>query len=573
MLNHVSRKIGLSSQFAINAHTPHIERIGAYVWHILPAGITCFGRDGLAIDKWLASSKTHSVKSGTQRTICRVVLPAGAVVIKQSRINTPRAWAREILRPAKARLEFENAMALRELGLPAAEPLAWGSRHSRLPGESILITRSIDAGHPLDRFLETTPLRSALRQRIAVELGKLLANMHDVGVAHPDPHPGNLLVETAGGVPQFTLLDVHAVRFGAPLTVRERIDNLVLFSRWFQLRATRADRLRFWQAYRDTATAGVAIPRILAVEVERRTSVSNQRFWNGRFARYCRTNRLFKRQKGHRTAGHAVRDLEPAFFERLLTDPDYPFREANVVVRKDSRSSTVIEWTVATKDGPRTWIYKRFRVKSALALLKNRLRASPAMRSWLYGQNLLERWLPTARPLCVIERKRFGGSAEGYSLFEKVPDALDLVEAVARLPNFDANMQFRIKSGWASALGRLIRTLHDRQVSHRDLKAPNILLQNARTRPLDAVPVLIDLVGVVPGREVPRKVRIRDLARLNASFIGNPLVTRTDRLRVLRAYQVWALYGKVEWKAVWRAIEIATRAKREKNAKSGRPLS
>jgi len=573
MLSHVSRKIGLSSQFAINAHTPHIERIGAYIWHILPAGITCFGRDGLAIEKWLASSKTHSVKSGTQRTICRVVLPAGSVVIKHSRINTPRAWVREILRPAKARLEFENALALLELGLPAAQPLAWGSRHSRLPGESILITRSIDAGHPLDRFLETTPVKCKLRQRIAVELGKLLANMHDVGVAHPDPHPGNLLVEIDSGMPHFRLLDVHAVRFGVPLTVRERVDNLVLFGRWFQLRATRADRLRFWQAYRDTATAGVAIPRILAVEVERRTSVSNQRFWNGRFARYCRTNRLFNCQKGNGTTGYAVRDLEPELFERLLADPDSPFREANVVVRKDSRSSTVIEWTVATKDGMRTWIYKRFRVKSALALFKNRLRASPAMRSWLYGQNLLERWLPTARPLCVIERERFGSPAEGYLLFEKVPDALDLVEAVASLPKYDVCVQLQIKSAWASALGRFIRTLHDRQVSHRDLKAPNILMQNARTMPLEAVPVLIDLVGVVPGREVPQSVRVRDLARLNASFISNPLVTRTDRLRVLRAYQGWALYGKAEWKAVWRAIEIATSVKREKNARSGRPLS
>ena len=83
------------------------------------------------------------MKENHQRTILRVELPEGAVFVKRIRANTPRAWWREILRPPKARLEFENALALRERGLPAVEPLAWGTADSHWPGESFLVTRAL----------------------------------------------------------------------------------------------------------------------------------------------------------------------------------------------------------------------------------------------------------------------------------------------------------------------------------------------------------------------------------------------------------------------------------------------
>jgi hypothetical protein len=113
--------------------------------------------------------------------------------------------------------------------------------------------------------------------------------------------------------------------------------------------------------------------------------------------------------------------------------------------------------------------------------------------------------------------------------------------------------------------------MHDRQVSHRDLKAPNVLMAGAD--PLAAEPVLIDLVGVETGRPVPEATRVRDLARLNASFLDSPIVSRTDRLRCLRAYLAWGLHGKGDWKSWWKWVGQATRAKAERNARVGRPLA
>jgi hypothetical protein len=77
------------------------------------------------------------------------------------------------LRPAKARLEFENARTLAERGIAAVEPLAWGHRDSAWPGESFLITRAEETAKPFlefaARILPTFPAskQTAARRQIA----------------------------------------------------------------------------------------------------------------------------------------------------------------------------------------------------------------------------------------------------------------------------------------------------------------------------------------------------------------------------------------------------------------------
>ena len=176
-----------------------------------------------------------------------------------------------------------------------------------------------------------------------------------------------------------------------------------------------------------------------------------------------------------------------------------------------------------------------------------------------------------ARQLEAMPRRRmtYRGRlipAEGYLLTEKVPEAVGLPEAVraTRDPSL-----IRI---WAVRLARIIRQMHDRGVSHRDLKAPNIMLQYALTEPTQATPVLIDLVGVrASSAAVPFARRAKELARLNASFLHRPHITRTERLRFLLAYLragVW----EMDWKKWWRAVSSATLAKVEKNRRAKREL-
>lgn len=142
--------------------------------------------------------------------------------------------------------------------------------------------------------------------------------------------------------------------------------------------------------------------------------------------RCLKTNRYYQRIHSPTVSGHAVTDLDPAALAQLLADPDAPFQRPDVILLKNSRSSTVAEWQVRVHGELRPVIYKRFRITAGSDPWVNRLRLSPALRSWVWGQGLRERQLPTARPLAVLHRRRRGLCYEGYLLTEKIPDAVDL---------------------------------------------------------------------------------------------------------------------------------------------------
>lgn len=513
---------------------------------------------------WLRDGHAEIVKHNPQRTVYRVRLPDLVLYWKRTRMTGLRAWARQLLRGSKAKLEFDRARELLQRGIATVEPIAWAGP-IWLPSESHLLTRELGDTQPLAECLPGFADYPTRRRHLAEELGRYFAHLHAVGVAHPDPHPGNILVHLDDDdLPHFHLLDLHAVRIGKPLRWREARENLILFNRWFVMRASRADRLRFWRAY-QLAADPLMLPRDgdgTARELEEATAASNQRLWRSRDRRCVPIrgqNRYFRRVKSSSSVGFAVQDLPEDVLAPLLADPDSPFRDPGSTLIKDSRSSTVVEWPIPSADGPRSVIYKRYRVTSRWEGVRHLVRRPPCIQAWILGHALLQRGLPTARPLMVLLRRRHGLRWEGYLLSEKLESAIDLRQAVvSESPAAIRRMSMR--------LATTLRVMHDRSISHRDLKAANILLTPTG-------PHLIDLDGARVVSRAGFGIRIRNLARLAASFHDSRRVSRSDKLRFLLDYCNANLHGRGDWKIWWRAIEREVARKVARNRRNGRILA
>jgi hypothetical protein len=581
-------------------------------WEVLPEHRDrLLGQDGLRLEEWLAAGQAQAVKQGPHRTVHHVRLADLDFYVKHYPLPDLRAWMRQLVRPSKARGEYLNALHVAERGVPTFVPLGMGEQHTLWgPGESFLITRTLEATEPLNTFLEVTWLqlpaarRARLAPRLAATLGCLLAKMHDAGIYHTDLHAGNLLIRVQpDDQPVLFLIDLHAVSLRGPLDWPTARENLVMLNRWFSLRVNRSDRLRFWQAYcrlrrncpglkhiRTAAGAfesrGILTRQLaLARDLEQRTCESNVGFWLRRDRRCVEDNRAYRRIRTDDIAGYAVTDLDVEVLRSLAADPDEPFGRSGIRLLKDSRSSTVAELDIIQDGVPRKAIYKRFCVTAWSDPWVAMVRPTAALRSWVAGQGLRERSVPTPRPLAIFQRVRRGMFQEGYLLTEKIDDAFDLHDFLGRLDMLPAAERRRRLHRIIELLAKVLRHLHCCRLSHRDLKATNILVSCAGLAEPHSFPPdeaggatdglsvwLIDLVGVTRNRRLRRPRRVQNLARLHASFCQNPAVTRADKLRFLRTYMQWGLFGKEGWKTWWRAIERATRAKVARNLRKGRPL-
>jgi tRNA A-37 threonylcarbamoyl transferase component Bud32 len=110
------------------------------------------------------------------------------------------------------------------------------------------------------------PMRSGQRfRKFVMSVAEFLRGLHTADVNHGDLKASNLLVQEREAGWQVSLVDLDHVRFGRPLTRREKILNLAQLNASIPSSIGPMARLRFLRAYaRDCSTASV---RSLAADV------------------------------------------------------------------------------------------------------------------------------------------------------------------------------------------------------------------------------------------------------------------------------------------------------------------
>jgi hypothetical protein len=156
-------------------------------------------------------------------------------------------------------------------------------------------------------------------------------------------------------------------------------------------------------------------------------------------------------------------------------------------ILKRSRSGDVFATEVMLGGKPLQVVIKRPYKRHWYRYLNEIPRRSRSWRGWAKGWHLIARNLPTAWPLLVMERRRFGYVTDHISIFERVPGTTLGRVDLNSLSGQRRDMLFR-------RVGRILRIIDNTGLSHFDAKAPNWLIRDDPK--LGPTPVLIDTDAV-----------------------------------------------------------------------------
>jgi tRNA A-37 threonylcarbamoyl transferase component Bud32 len=476
--------------------------------------------------------------------------------------------------------------------------------------------------------------RAGIRRRVVSQAARLCAQTHRSGIWHNDFHPGNLLVrlrddapvrsgERASGVQnaespvpatydssqheelgpntnrhgltqpdpsqrdyaeptsdvrdshasvETYLIDVPGVRFSAPLGWKRSRDSLAVLYCGLRRLLPPRELWRFWRVYRATREdLDLGDPRQLAREIQASARRHAWRVLASRDRRCLGNGRGFRRIRTAAGVAHATGDFPVETLQQLLEAPDEPIQRRDQTVVKNSPGSVVVRTTLSG-DGSQAWdvAYKRCRTRTWFKSLAALFRPSRARVAWLRGHAVLQRGIRTARPLAVVTPRGRPLPRASYLVTEWIGQGLSLHAWAAQLFQQPAAQRRCRADQTAEALGRTLGTMHAEGLAHRDLKGSNLLLIPG----VAAVEVcLIDLEGLRIRPAVDFQTRCRDLARLAASVEAHPWVTRSQRLRFLRAYLAASPWDALEWKSLWRGIQPSVAAKLRRFERQGKPVS
>ncbi len=177
----------------------------------------------------LAKMHRAVIKQEVATTVEVLGLGEAAVVRKVYR-NLGRRWLLSFGRRSRARREFDNLLAVAEIGVPCTTALAWSDRqHFLCIDESTLVTRFLANSQSLKELLASLDRNrdAKVRHALATGMGRLLSALHRGGFLWCTPMPRNVLVLGEPIRAELAVCDTPAgIYFGRPIqqTCLARID-------------------------------------------------------------------------------------------------------------------------------------------------------------------------------------------------------------------------------------------------------------------------------------------------------------------------------------------------------------
>lgn len=258
--------------------------------------------------------------------------------------------------------------------------------------------------------------------------------------------------------------------------------------------------------------------------------------------------------------------LGPDPFPRLQTSPEFEF-----VARTYDKGSWVYRFAADLGEGRRAYYIKVVREQEVWQVMLGRMFSrrglqrplhypkkmfrmlfapSESLLSWQVAQFLRHHRVATPELAALLIRRR-RGFREEYLISRAVPDrrGANLKDYLLQTFRPEAPYDFQTKRRLLGELAGFLRRLVDLPLHFPDLKLHNLLLQEPS--PGQFRFLIMDLNEV--STQKPRQEEIIILDRFNRSFPYTDVISRTDRLRFLKAYL--AAGGEArDWRPLAQAI-------------------
>lgn len=538
------------------------------------------------------------VKRNGRREVWRAELFGRTYYVKYYREHTWAVILKNLVRSPVCETEWNGGLFALRAGIPAAVPAGYAARLQR-GGRmwAVLVTEAVQHAFPLNEFwlqVQKDPDLAGKRrdaEHLIEQLAEMLARAHQAGFEHLDMHAANILVQpTAPRVYRTVFIDLQTARLDRPVTDHAVVRNLAQLNQWFRKNSSVGDRLRFLRAYlrwRNEFEGELEHARPLGLDYRELVAALSSaalrhadRLGSQRDRRSTRNGSYFSRlslPNGWRGVAllRCKHDSAPSRASRMafsrewwvarIGDPLRWFGADQGEACKLSHSGTVRRALLEHETTPLPVILKRPLARSWRRRIAQLFSVSRSMRGWKVGHALLNRDVPTARPLAVLERKLGPLTLDSVLISEAVVGAIDLESHLRTATGRMRGREWlRHKLDLTQLVVQHIRRLHERGFAHRDCKASNVLLISQPEPQL----MWIDMDGIRRVREVSTSQIERALVRLHVSLLDVPGLTRTDRVRFLKLF--YARFGASpdEWRRVY--LALAADAARKADAKARR---
>lgn len=425
---------------------------------------------------------------------------------------------KRIVRGSSAMVEFQMLQRMQKAHIPAPRAVAClvGFKLGHAVGDAVVL-EALEPATPLDEFLSELRLRGEdVPDHLALgaQIRELLLNLKQAGLGHRDLHLGNFLLHNG----QIYLLDGYALHRGGL-----RRSDLMVLAHSVARFATRTDLVRGW---RDLGT-GSRIPRRnpasprLWRKVRQRATGDNRYFgrltigdWSGFFFKSTK----FPRRWAAASQLQITREDWQSQFPLLLQN----IESNQLEFLKQSKSGDVLAGDVRLGGESVSIVVKRPYKRYWYRYLNEIGRGSRAHRAWKKAWTLVALNIPTAWPLVMMERRRFGYVTDSIVVFQRVPGpTLAEIDLDALGPEGRDRLLRRT--------GRILRMIEQFGYAHFDAKASNWIAADDPI--LGPRPILIDVDGIRHRRWIALGIR-----RLLRSMKDHPHYSPDDSLHLCQGY-------------------------------------